>query len=83
MNDAKICAIGIHASRYLTTHGLALNCNTDLKWFSHIVPCGIPDKSVTSLTQQLQRDISISQVIPQFIETFEGVFNVKCEVTCS
>lgn len=45
-ND-KICAIGIHAKRYVTSHGIALNCNVDLKWYDHIVPCGLIGKGVT------------------------------------
>ncbi|XP_050059805.1 putative lipoyltransferase 2, mitochondrial [Aphis gossypii] len=41
IDNHKICAIGVRCSRYVTTHGLALNCNTDLSWFKHIVPCGL------------------------------------------
>uniref|UniRef100_A0A8C1II11 lipoyl(octanoyl) transferase n=1 Tax=Cyprinus carpio TaxID=7962 RepID=A0A8C1II11_CYPCA len=48
--DNKICAIGIHCGRYITSHGLALNCNTDMSWFDNIVPCGIMGKGVTSLS---------------------------------
>ena len=49
----KICAMGVKTSRWVTMHGLALNVNTDLTYFNHMVPCGIPDKAVTSLDKEL------------------------------
>ncbi|CAL8115438.1 unnamed protein product [Orchesella dallaii] len=73
-NDKKICAIGVHCKRYVTTHGLALNCNVDIDWFTKIVPCGIGDKGVTSLATELGRDISVNSTIPQFLASFEAVF---------
>lgn len=78
VEDRKICAIGIHASRYITSHGLALNCETDLKWFDKIVPCGIEGKSVTSLSKELNRSVSINEVLPKFLESFSDVF--QCEL---
>lgn len=75
--DSKICAIGIHASRYITSHGLALNCNTDLKWFDHIVPCGIEGKSVTSLTRELGLEMTITRTLPHFLRSFSSTFNCK------
>ncbi|KAG5680847.1 hypothetical protein PVAND_010328 [Polypedilum vanderplanki] len=77
INDRKICAIGIHVSRYVTMHGLALNCNTDLSWFNHIVPCGIEDKEVTSLSKECKRDIQINDVIPELIASFSTIFESK------
>lgn len=71
----KICAIGIRGSRFVTTHGLALNCNTDLDWFSHIVPCGIEGKGVTSLSEQLGNEVSIEEVVPLFMYCFSKVFD--------
>lgn len=77
MNDMKICALGIRVSRYVTTHGLALNCNVDLGWFSHIVPCGIRGKEVTSLTQQLKSEITAEDALPKFRKSFEKLFSAK------
>ncbi|MHA7877346.1 MAG: lipoyl(octanoyl) transferase LipB [Bacteroidota bacterium] len=57
----KICALGVRTSRWVTMHGLALNVNTDLKYFDHIVPCGIRDKKVTSMASMLraQQDLQL------------------------
>lgn len=52
-NPRKICAMGVRTSRWVTMHGLALNVNTDLGYFGHIVPCGIDDKAVTSMEVEL------------------------------
>lgn len=61
----KICAIGIRASRYITMHGLALNVNTDLRYFSYINPCGFKDKGVTSISAEIKRSISTEEVFPE------------------
>lgn len=58
----KICAIGVRSSHYVTMHGLALNVNTDLRYFSYIHPCGFIDKGVTSLRQELGFEIPMSEV---------------------
>ncbi|KAH9392684.1 putative lipoyltransferase 2, mitochondrial [Tyrophagus putrescentiae] len=66
----KIAAIGIHASKYVTMHGVALNCNLPLDWYRHIVPCGIEGKGVTSLAAELGRDVPVTEVAPLFVEHF-------------
>ena len=58
----KICAMGIRSSRYVTMHGFALNVNTDLSFFSYINPCGFTEKSVTSLSKELKREMDILDV---------------------
>ncbi|KAF2366878.1 Octanoyltransferase [Trinorchestia longiramus] len=70
---AKICAIGIQG-RKVTTHGLALNCNTDLTWFDNIVPCGLSGKTVTSLTQELGREVCVAEAQAPFLHAFQEVF---------
>ncbi|GFS84564.1 hypothetical protein NPIL_179572 [Nephila pilipes] len=79
IEDRKIAAIGIHGSRYVTTHGIALNCNVDLNWFSHIVPCGIEGKEVTSLSKELQRDVTVTETIPHFLRSFQKYFACNYE----
>lgn len=74
IGERKICAIGVHGSRFVTTHGLAINCNTDLSWYSHIVPCGIVGKGVTSLSLELNREVETKEVIPRFLECFKEQF---------
>jgi len=58
----KICAMGVHCSRWVTMHGFAFNVNTDLKYFNNIIPCGINDKSVTSLETEIGRRVDIEEV---------------------
>ncbi|EGD78007.1 lipoate-protein ligase b [Salpingoeca rosetta] len=74
VGDAKIAAIGVQVSRRISWHGFALNCNTDLAWFDQIVPCGIADKGVTSISKQLGREVTVEEVIPVVEECFGRVF---------
>jgi lipoyl(octanoyl) transferase len=60
----KVAAIGIRVARRVTLHGFALNCNPDLSWFDRIVPCGITDAGVTSLSRELGHDVTVADVLP-------------------
>ena len=62
--DRKLAAIGIRVAERVTLHGFALNCDPDLTWFDRIVPCGITDAGVTSLSKELGRDLPVSEVLP-------------------
>ncbi len=74
LKDKKIAAIGIKVSRWITMHGFAFNVNTDLNLFNGIIPCGIQDKSVTSLSNELKSSISLSEVKKQLLMKFIEVF---------
>jgi lipoyl(octanoyl) transferase len=60
----KVAAIGVRVARGVTMHGFSLNCNPDLSWYDRIVPCGIDDADVTSLSAELGRDVTIAEVLP-------------------
>ena len=76
----KICAVGLKVSRHCTMHGIAINVNTDLKYFNYIVPCGIPDKGVTSLQKELDKEINMNEVRGIFTDELEKQLNIKIQV---
>lgn len=75
----KICAIGVHMSRWVTMHGFAFNVNTDLRYYQHIVPCGIDTstKPVTSMAMELQREVPIDDVKTILKGNFAEVFDFE------
>lgn len=70
----KICAMGVHTSRWVTMHGFALNVNTDLSYFEGIIPCGIRNKGVTSLERELGKKIDENEVKETILKHFSAVF---------
>lgn len=77
----KICAMGVKTSRWVTMHGFGLNINTDLRYFEYIIPCGIKDKSVTSMKRELEREFTEqeieevkSKILKHFVDVFEAEF---------
>ena len=71
----KVSAIGVRVAQGVTMHGFAINCNNDQAWFDRIVPCGIRDAGVTSLTQELDRDVNILEVAPIIESHLHRVFD--------
>jgi lipoyl(octanoyl) transferase len=70
----KICAMGVKSSRWVTMHGIGFNVNTDLHYFSHIIPCGIEDKAVTSMQSELGIPVDIANVKRVLLEKMSEVF---------
>jgi lipoyl(octanoyl) transferase len=81
-NARKICAMGVKCGRWVTMHGLALNVSNDLSFFNHIVPCGITDKAVTSVSKELgTSDVSVKDV-SRFYESMESHYSARTFNKC-
>ena len=72
--ERKICALGVKASRWVTMHGIGFNVNTDLDYFSNIVPCGIEDKAVTSMQKELGSPLDINEVQSILLQELKDLF---------
>jgi len=70
----KICALGVRSSRWVTMHGFALNVNTNLGYFDHIIPCGIRGKAVTSLEVELGKKLNVEEVKEKILKHFATIF---------
>ena len=75
--ERKICAMGVRCSRWITMHGFALNVNTDLNYFSNIIPCGIQGKNVTSVEKEINRKVDPEEMKSIVKQKFEQVFDVS------
>lgn len=75
--DSKLAAIGIHVSRFVTSHGFALNVNVDLSYFDLIIPCGITSKPVTSMKHELGRELDLNSVAQSISRNFGVVFQTQ------
>jgi lipoyl(octanoyl) transferase len=69
--------MGVRCSRWVTMHGFALNVNTDLNYFNHIIPCGIQNKKVTSIKEELGKEVDFQALKEKVKNNFEKVFNVQ------
>ncbi|MEX2347557.1 MAG: lipoyl(octanoyl) transferase LipB [Balneolaceae bacterium] len=76
VGNEKICAMGIRCSRWVTMHGFAMNVNTDLSYFDHIVPCGINNKAVTSLSKISGKKVDENEVKLRIVKHFADLFGV-------
>ena len=78
--ERKICAMGVRCSRWVTMHGFAFNINTDLDYFDHIVPCGISDRGVTSLAQELDHPADADEAQARVIHHFADLFDAEVDM---
>jgi len=73
----KVASIGVAAKKWITFHGLALNVNTDLKYFGYIHPCGMLDKKVTSIAELLKRKVDFQEVKDKIVDEFAEIFTLR------
>ena len=78
--ERKVAAIGVRVAQGVTLHGFAINCDPDLSWFDRIVPCGIADAGVTSLSKELGRDVSVAEVTPIVERHLDALLRVPTSV---
>ena len=73
--DRKVAAIGVRVAQGVAMHGFSLNCNNDLAWFDRIVPCGISDAAVTTLSKELGQEVTIQEVLPIVTRQLHQIFD--------
>ena len=77
LKERKICALGVKASRWVTMHGIGFNVNTNLDYFSNIVPCGIEDKAVTSMQEELGSPLDLNEVQSILLQELKDLFGFR------
>jgi lipoyl(octanoyl) transferase len=75
--ERKLAAIGVRVKRGVTTHGLALNVNTDVRWFAEMIPCGIPDKDVTTLARELGHPVDMVDAETALADELARAFGLR------
>ena len=80
VGDAKIAAIGVRISQGVTMHGFALNVCPDLSYFGQIVPCGVPDGGVTSISKLLSKNVDVEEVVPALVRQFGLALGLSMEI---
>ena len=76
-NPKKICAMGVKCSRWVTMHGLALNVSTDLSYFDNIIPCGINDKTITSIENEIKKMVNMKSIENEIVKNLWKVFEFE------
>ena len=79
VGEEKVCALGLRVSGEVSMHGFALNVNTNLKYFTYIIPCGITGMSITSVSKLLGREVEIGEVQVNLLRHFSQVFKLNLE----
>jgi len=79
VGEKKVCSIGIHVSRYITTHGFALNVSNDLRYFEYVRPCGLPGEVMTSVSELLGHLVGMKNIIEILLPSFSETFCLSCE----
>src|SRR5499427_2792153 len=82
ISEEKLAAIGVHISRWVTSHGFAYNVSTDLRFFDLIIPCGLVDRKVTSLEKLLGRTVKESEVAPRLAKHLGELFGLEMKESC-
>lgn len=77
----KICAMGVRASRWVTMHGFALNVNTDLNYFNYMIPCGIKNKGVTSLQEELKKTVPLEEIKEKILRHLQVLFEAELQLS--
>ncbi|MFC1903956.1 lipoyl(octanoyl) transferase LipB [Chloroflexota bacterium] len=79
VDSKKICSVGIHVNRHITTHGFALNVNTELRYFDYVRPCGINSAVITSISKLLGYPLEVEAIIEPVLNCFSAVFELRCQ----